>query len=68
MATPVEMPKLGNTVEECLLAKWTEKKGEKVSAGETIAEIETGKATFELAAPVDGVSSAEIPYRIESVI
>jgi pyruvate dehydrogenase E2 component (dihydrolipoamide acetyltransferase) len=55
MATPVEMPKLGNTVEQCLLVKWTKKKGEKVSAGETIAEIETDKATFELAATADGV-------------
>lgn len=54
MATPVEMPKLGNTVEECLLAKWKKNKGDLVSSGEIIAEIETDKATFELAAPVDG--------------
>ena len=54
MATPVEMPKLGNTVEECLLAKWKKNKGDLVSSGEILAEIETDKATFELAAPVDG--------------
>jgi pyruvate dehydrogenase E2 component (dihydrolipoamide acetyltransferase) len=54
MATPVEMPKLGNTVEECLLAKWKKHKGDLVSSGEILAEIETDKATFELAAPVDG--------------
>jgi len=51
MATPVEMPKLGNRVEECLLAQWRKKKGNRVSAGEIIAEIETNKATFKLAAP-----------------
>jgi pyruvate dehydrogenase E2 component (dihydrolipoamide acetyltransferase) len=54
MATAVEMPKLGNTVEECVLAKWRKGKGEPVSAGEIIAEIETDKASFELAAPVEG--------------
>jgi pyruvate dehydrogenase E2 component (dihydrolipoamide acetyltransferase) len=54
MATPVEAPKLGNTVEECLIAKWLKAKGDPVSAGETIAEIETDKATFELPAPVSG--------------
>ena len=54
MATPIEMPKLGNTVEECLLVKWNKHPGERVSAGEVIAEIETDKATFDLTAPVDG--------------
>ncbi len=55
MATPVEMPKLGNTVEDCLLSKWIKAKGESVAAGEIVAEIETDKATFEVPAPVAGV-------------
>jgi len=54
MATPVEMPKLGNAVEECLLARWYKRRGETVSAGEVIASIETDKSNFELTAPVDG--------------
>jgi pyruvate dehydrogenase E2 component (dihydrolipoamide acetyltransferase) len=54
MATPVEAPKLGNTVEECLVAKWLKRKGDRVSAGETVVEIETDKATFDVAAPVSG--------------
>ena len=54
MAIPVEVPKLGNTVEECLIAKWRKHKGERVSAGEVVAEIETDKATFEVTAPADG--------------
>ncbi len=48
------MPKLGNTVEQCLLGHWTKRAGDGVSSGELLAEIETDKATFELVAPVDG--------------
>jgi pyruvate dehydrogenase E2 component (dihydrolipoamide acetyltransferase) len=54
MATPVEVPKLGNTVEECLIGKWLRHKGQTVSAGEVVVEIETDKTTFEVAAPVSG--------------
>lgn len=54
MATPIEMPKLGNTVEECLIARWLKQSGDAVAEGEIIAEIETDKATFELTAPVGG--------------
>src|SRR5436189_1378464 len=55
MATPVEAPKLGNTVEEVIVSRWAKRKGDSVSAGELVAEIETDKATFELTAPADGV-------------
>jgi pyruvate dehydrogenase E2 component (dihydrolipoamide acetyltransferase) len=54
MALAVEVPKLGNSVEECLIAKWRKHKGEAVSAGEVVAEIETDKATFEVTAPASG--------------
>src|SRR5947208_16187400 len=55
MATPVEAPKLGNSVEECLISRWVKRKGESVAAGDVVAEIETDKATFEVTSPVDGV-------------
>jgi pyruvate dehydrogenase E2 component (dihydrolipoamide acetyltransferase) len=55
MAVPIEMPKPGVTVEECLLIKWHRKPGETVAAGDMVAEIETDKATFEVAAPEGGV-------------
>src|SRR3954447_9161838 len=55
MATPVEAPKLGNSVEECLISRWVKRKGESVSAGDVVAEIETDKATFEVTSPVDGI-------------
>jgi pyruvate dehydrogenase E2 component (dihydrolipoamide acetyltransferase) len=55
VATPVEAPKLGNSVEECLISRWVKHKGEKVTAGDVVAEIETDKATFEVTSPVDGI-------------
>lgn len=55
MATPIEMPQPGVTVEECLLVRWLKRPGEPVEAGEAVAEIETEKATFELNAPAAGV-------------
>src|SRR5579871_1856135 len=55
MATPVEVPKLGNTVEECLVSRWVKGKGDTVAAGDVVVEIETDKATFEVTAPVSGM-------------
>jgi pyruvate dehydrogenase E2 component (dihydrolipoamide acetyltransferase) len=54
MATPVEVPKLGNTVEECIVGRWVKQAGDTVAAGEVVAEIETDKTTFEVTAPVGG--------------
>src|SRR5215471_7159970 len=55
MPTAVEMPKLSNTVEECLVSHWVKRKGDAVAAGDLVAEIETDKATFEVTSPIDGV-------------
>ena len=55
MAIVIEMPKLGNTVEECLLAVWRKHKGDAVAEGDVIAEIETDKTNFEITAPSAGV-------------
>jgi len=52
--TPVEVPKVGNTVEECIVGEWRKKKGDEVTEGEVIAEIETDKTSFEITAPVSG--------------
>jgi pyruvate dehydrogenase E2 component (dihydrolipoamide acetyltransferase) len=54
MATPVELPQLGNTVEECVIAKWRRRPGDVVVAGDVVADIETDKTTFEVTAPVAG--------------
>ncbi|OGJ85762.1 MAG: hypothetical protein A2268_13680 [Candidatus Raymondbacteria bacterium RifOxyA12_full_50_37] len=54
MATPVLMPKPGNTVEACALVGWRKKIGETVAQGEIIADIETDKAAFEIESPTTG--------------
>jgi pyruvate dehydrogenase E2 component (dihydrolipoamide acetyltransferase) len=50
----IQMPKLSDTMQEGTLVAWKKKKGDKVSAGEVIAEIETDKATMEWESPEDG--------------
>jgi pyruvate dehydrogenase E2 component (dihydrolipoamide acetyltransferase) len=50
----IQMPKLSDTMTEGTLVSWKKKKGDKVSAGEVIAEIETDKATMEWESPEDG--------------
>ncbi len=50
----IQMPKLSDTMTEGTLVAWKKKKGDKVSAGEVLAEIETDKATMEWESPEDG--------------
>jgi len=55
MATIINMPRLSDTMEEGVVAKWLVKKGDKVSEGDILAEIETDKATMEFESFYDGV-------------
>jgi pyruvate dehydrogenase E2 component (dihydrolipoamide acetyltransferase) len=50
----INMPKLSDTMTEGTRVSWKKKKGENVSAGEVLAEIETDKATMEWEATDDG--------------
>jgi pyruvate dehydrogenase E2 component (dihydrolipoamide acetyltransferase) len=50
----IQMPKLSDTMTEGTLVSWKKKKGDNVSAGEVLAEIETDKATMEWESPEDG--------------
>jgi pyruvate dehydrogenase E2 component (dihydrolipoamide acetyltransferase) len=53
----ITMPKLSDTMTEGTLVSWKKKKGDQVSAGEVLAEIETDKATMEWESPEDGTLS-----------
>jgi pyruvate dehydrogenase E1 component beta subunit len=48
------MPALSPTMEKGNLSKWVKKEGDKVKAGDVIAEIETDKATMEVEAVDEG--------------
>jgi pyruvate dehydrogenase E2 component (dihydrolipoamide acetyltransferase) len=47
MAEIIKMPKMSDTMTEGVLAKWHKKVGDKVKAGDVLAEIETDKATMD---------------------
>tara|TARA_B100000212_G_scaffold319991_1_gene277524 strand:- start:515 stop:1828 length:1314 start_codon:yes stop_codon:yes gene_type:complete len=55
MATIIEMPKLSDTMSVGTLVKWHKVVGDAVANGDTLAEIETDKATMELENFDDGV-------------
>ena len=55
MPVNILMPALSPTMEKGNLARWLKKEGDKVKAGDVIAEIETDKATMEYEAIDDGV-------------
>ena len=55
MATPVILPKLGNSVESSIISRWLKRKGEPVTQGEPLFEIETDKTTQQVDSPASGV-------------
>src|SRR5690606_23236889 len=55
MATKVVMEALSPTMEEGRLVEWKKAEGDKVAAGDVLAEVETDKAVMELVARADGV-------------
>ncbi len=51
----ITMPKLSDTMTEGVLVRWLKKKGDVVSMGDVLAEVETDKATMEMEAFHDGL-------------
>ncbi|TIP96908.1 MAG: biotin/lipoyl-binding protein, partial [Mesorhizobium sp.] len=67
---PIEilMPALSPTMEEGNVSKWLKKEGDKVVAGDVIAEIETDKATMEVEAVDEGtLAKIVVPAGTEGV-
>lgn len=55
MATPVIMPRQGQSVESCIITKWYKKKGVRVEKGDLLFSYETDKASFEEEAGAGGI-------------
>ena len=54
MATPIIMPRQGQSVESCILTEWKIKVGDTVAEGDVLAVIETDKASFDLESTAAG--------------
>lgn len=55
MATPIIMPKQGQSVESCILTTWFKKVGDRVAEGDLLFAYETDKTAFDEEASVSGV-------------
>ena len=55
MAKNIVVPHLGDSVIEATIIKWTKQPGDTVKLGETVVELETEKANFEVAAETTGI-------------
>lgn len=54
MAVCIRMPKMSDTMQHGIISRWVKQVGDKVVAGDILAEVDTDKATMELEAYEDG--------------
>ncbi len=55
MAYPVIVPRESTEMESCRITRWYVKEGNRVKAGQLLCEVDTGKASFDIEAPADGL-------------
>lgn len=55
MANPIKIPKLGQSVESCIITQWFKKVGDNVKVGDILFSYETDKAAFDEEAKDEGV-------------
>ncbi len=53
----IQMPKLGESVQEATITKWFVKEGDKIEEDDALFEVATEKVDSEIPSPVDGVIS-----------
>src|SRR5919202_726155 len=61
MPVKIEVPSVGESVTEGVLARWLKPNGALVKANEPVCELETDKATAEVSAPAAGVLAILVP-------
>ena len=54
MATPIIMPRQGQSVESCIITSWNKKVGDTVEKGDILFSYETDKSSFDEPAPESG--------------
>lgn len=66
MAIELRVPSVGESITEVFIGEWRKKLGERAAVGENLVEIESDKATLEIAAPQAGVISQILKKKGES--
>jgi len=67
MQVEVVMPKMGESIQEGKILRWTKKVGDKIQRDETILEISTDKVDSEIPSPIAGVLSKIIVQEQDTV-
>ena len=60
-AIPIIMPQMGESIAEASIVSFLVKPGEAVEADQDIIEVETNKATLNVAAPCRGARPDQLP-------
>ena len=55
METKIVVPEIGESIVDATLSRWLKKPGDRVAAGEAVAELETDKVNLEVPAETSGV-------------
>jgi 2-oxoglutarate dehydrogenase E2 component (dihydrolipoamide succinyltransferase) len=61
MSVEIKVPSVGESITEGVVSRWLKKNGENVRADEPVLELETEKATTEVAAPASGKLVTTVP-------
>lgn len=63
----IQMPKLGESVQEATITKWFVKEGDRIEEDESLFEVATDKVDSEIPSPVDGVIK-KIFFEVNSLV
>lgn len=63
----IQMPKLGESVQEATITKWFVKEGDRIEEDSPLFEVATDKVDSEIPSPVDGVVS-KIFYELNALV
>lgn len=67
MPTTVQVPALGESITEAIVARWLKQVGDSVAVDEPVVELETDKITVEVPAPSAGVVSKHLAGEEDTV-
>ena len=63
----IQMPKLGESVQEATITKWFVKEGDRIEEDEPLFEVATDKVDSEIPSPVDGIIK-QIRFQLNDVV